>query len=281
MIEESKLFRKSISSPVWEGVIFPGLDRDDPRTVVYEADIPLELKPFIEAIWFMIWNIPEGIELHGIGAPIPCVKLMANNFPGFVKPVTTLLGVKDKGVTLKFKGAGQAVGVDFKPGGLFPFIGGMSFDPGAVLSADAILPDLPDLPSTQWNLAFAESWLQDIQTYFQKRLNHLHTNHLDEISKLIEIILKDRELTQVDDLLTGSELSKRSLQRIFQTEVGLSIKDIIRIARFNRTIRELNGSSIESFTQFALESGYFDQPHMVNDFKKLVSESPKIFRKYW
>lgn len=281
MHEGSKNFRRTVSPPKWEGVIFPGLEREDPRAVVYEADLANNLKPFIEAIWFMTWDIPEGVELHGIGAPIPCIKLMANNFPGFAKPVNTLLGVKDKGVVLKFKGSGQAIGIDFKPGGLFPFIGSLKFGPEAVLNADDVLLNLPELPLGQWDLTFAEKWLQDIHEYFEKRLNHLHPHHLDEISKLVEIMLKDQDIPQVEELLEKSGMSKRTLQRVFQNEVGLSMKETLRIARFNLAIRKLNGSDIENFAQFALESGYFDQPHMVNDFKKLVSESPKVFRKYW
>ncbi|MGZ3775683.1 MAG: helix-turn-helix domain-containing protein [Pseudobdellovibrionaceae bacterium] len=282
MTEKSASLKRTLNSPIWEGVIFPGLERDDPRATVYASNILPPLQPFIEAIWFMTWDIPDGTELFGIGAPIPCIKLKASNFNDLANPVYSLIGTKDKGIMLKFKGSGQAVGIDFKPGGLFPFIGkSVNSLRGTISNANDILHDLPVLTSEMWDFVFADLWSQNIQKYLQQKLTDLRPHHLFEISQLIEKLLSDKNINQVDELLLKGNYAKRSMQRIFQDEVGLSIKDVIRIARFNRAIKTLNGTSIESFAQFALESGYFDQPHMVNDFKKLVSESPKIFRKYW
>jgi AraC-like DNA-binding protein len=271
-----------LSSPLWEGVVFPGLERHDPRALVYDTPVAPELAPYMHAIWFMTWDIPEGTELPGIGVPIPCIKFMANNFSGFQQPLCHFLGTKTKGVMLNFKGQGQAIGIDFKPGGLYPFIGKPLDDwNGQYLNAFDFMPDLPILPKGPWDLAYAEQWAQSIHKYFISKLSNLVPHHLDVITSVVDLLWADREINQVEDLLPKLGVSKRSLQRIFQTEVGLSTKELIRIVRFNRTIKEMNGSSIENFAQFALESGYFDQPHMANDFKKLVAESPQIFRKFW
>ena len=75
-------------------------------------------------------------------------------------------------------------------------------------------------------------------------------------------------------------MSTRTLQRIFKKEVGLSPKNVLRIARFNDAIRKIGQDNFTEFVEVALASGFFDQAHMVNEFQKLVATSPSKFRRY-
>lgn len=277
----SLLFRHTTTQPVWEGVVFPGLDLNNPHAKVFDAPVPDLLKPYIQSIWYMTWDLPAGTEYHGIGVPIPCIKISATHIENY-RSDCHFLGPKNKGVMLKFAGSGQGLGMDFKPGGFYPFLGqAMDAFENQFLSIEDVLPDFPAMPEIPWTLNSAEEWYKNIVMYFESGLSMLRSHHLGEITQVIETILSTREKIEVDELLEKLSVSRRTLQRVFQAEVGLSLKDVLRVTRFHQTIQAMNGAKIQSFAQFALESGYFDQPHMANDFKKLISASPKIFKKYW
>ncbi len=280
----NKVFQRTTRSPVWEGVVFPGLEKEDDRAKVYEAAIPETLKPFIQAIWFMIWDISEGHTLRGIGTPIPCVKLTATagNDHGVQIPSYGFLSPKDKGVFLSFGGQGQSVGIDFKPGGIYPFLND-SFTgwQGFWMPGQEVVSGLPALPAgSSWDLSSAEIWYQDITKFFESKVTHLRSHHLELITKAAEVMWSAENIS-IDELAEKVATSARTLQRVFQSEVGLSVKETLRIVRFNKALRAINGQPTQKLVDFALESGYFDQAHMSAEFKKLVRESPAIFRKFW
>jgi AraC-like DNA-binding protein len=278
---KSSIFTRTVSAPKWEGVIFPGIEKDDHRVRVFAASVPETLEKFIEAIWYMEWDLPEE-PLMGIGVPIPCVKLSATSGFGPGQGLASVfLSPKDKGILLKFGGQGQGFGIDFKPGGLFPFLSKDFIGwKDLWVPTEQIFPQMPSLPSPPWSLRLADQWFKGISEFMIDRLPMLQENHLDLISKAVDLLWLQDILT-MEEIADECKVSPRTLQRVFQNEVGLSIKETMRIVRFNKALRAIYGRPTESLVNLALDSGYFDQAHMSGEFKKLVSESPKVFRKFW
>ena len=69
-------------------------------------------------------------------------------------------------------------------------------------------------------------------------------------------------------------LSQRHLRRKFHQVVGLSMKEYQSIARFNRVLNAKIDLEHKGWAEIALENGYYDQAHLVNDFKKRLGASP-------
>lgn len=69
-------------------------------------------------------------------------------------------------------------------------------------------------------------------------------------------------------------ISERHLRNIFARDVGLSPKHFARIARLRRVLA-LAGN--QQWAQVAGEVGYFDQAHMITDFRALMGVSPGAF----
>jgi AraC-like DNA-binding protein len=241
------------------------------------------LKDFIQSIWFMNWEIPDGEELRSIVVPTPCIHLM-----GLFVPVVSVsplwhafLGVKKKGEVRFLKGHGQSFGVEFRPGGLFPFLNGPVREwENSLLPLRTAFPEAPFPPHYPLTTESFESWVVKIEAFFSGLLTSVQPHHLSEISLAMHIFMNE-EVKHVEDILPSLPVSKRTLQRIFQNEVGLSARDALRVARFHRSIKAMNTHSSECLASFALESGFFDQPHMTNEFRKLVETKPAQFRKYW
>jgi len=74
-----------------------------------------------------------------------------------------------------------------------------------------------------------------------------------------------------------SFLSRKQFERTFNEFVGTSPKQFLKIVRFQNAIYEKSQNSELSLTEIAFKCGYFDQAHMINDFKTLSGITPKKY----
>jgi AraC-like DNA-binding protein len=77
----------------------------------------------------------------------------------------------------------------------------------------------------------------------------------------------------VDRLATRAGLGVRQLERQFDRWVGLPPKLFSRIQRFQRVLLALRAGP-ESAVHAALSCGYYDQAHLVRDFRAFTGEPP-------
>ncbi|MBK8002617.1 MAG: AraC family transcriptional regulator [Gemmatimonadetes bacterium] len=71
-------------------------------------------------------------------------------------------------------------------------------------------------------------------------------------------------------------LTPRTLQRRFRPAVGISPKLLARIIRFQRIFREWRERP-SGLARVAVASGYFDQSHMIRDFRQFAGAPPADF----
>ena len=69
-------------------------------------------------------------------------------------------------------------------------------------------------------------------------------------------------------------LSHRQLNRLVRERVGIGLKPLIRLGRFQRALRALERPGRQSLAGAALRAGYFDQAHMARDFRLFAGISP-------
>jgi len=79
---------------------------------------------------------------------------------------------------------------------------------------------------------------------------------------------------RVDDLAFDAGLSARQLRRLFVEEIGLSPKHFCRVIRFRHSVSRLADSPRGDWAQVALDCGYYDQAHFINEFRELSGFSP-------
>ena len=77
----------------------------------------------------------------------------------------------------------------------------------------------------------------------------------------------------------GAQLgrSTRWVQRAFRDTVGLSPKMLTRINRVQRAMRAARSHPARTWSSIAADAGYFDQSHLVRDFRQLVGCTPSEF----
>ncbi len=77
-------------------------------------------------------------------------------------------------------------------------------------------------------------------------------------------------------LAAGLGVSARHLNRLFASHIGMSAKRFAQIIRMQNVCKFLQDSPKSSLLA-AIRFGYFDQAHLLKDFKKHIQASPEIF----
>lgn len=83
---------------------------------------------------------------------------------------------------------------------------------------------------------------------------------------------------RIASLAADLGISERQLERRFRAAVGVTPKGYSRVVRFQRIIRAVELSrDAGRWVELALDAGYADQAHFINDFRAFAGESPTRF----
>ncbi|MBT5705948.1 MAG: AraC family transcriptional regulator [Verrucomicrobia bacterium] len=169
------------------------------------------------------------------------------------------------------------IGIRFQPSGMAPFLStSMQTLTDARVPAENLFVDID-----RFLEEIAES-SNDAQRIAACNRFLLRSINLDRENlcarRALESIMLARGRLSVESLAAGMGTSRRSLESTFQREVGTSPKMYCRIARFRHLFDAMSqsGPSV-NWVQLALDSGFFDQPHMIRDFRQFTGKSPTSF----
>jgi len=74
-------------------------------------------------------------------------------------------------------------------------------------------------------------------------------------------------------LATHCQVSSRHLNRLLRTWLGFSAKRLARITRFQALLQRVEDSRSGGLAQLAMELGYYDQPHLINEVMQFAALS--------
>jgi AraC-like DNA-binding protein len=72
-------------------------------------------------------------------------------------------------------------------------------------------------------------------------------------------------------------MSARTIERRVREHTGLPPALLRRVIRFRRTFRLLDDASPRTWSMLAQDAGFFDQPHLVRDFREFAGSAPRDF----
>jgi AraC-like DNA-binding protein len=102
----------------------------------------------------------------------------------------------------------------------------------------------------------------------------------DRITAAANLITKNAGLINLDTLADYACMSMRNFERIFINETGMSPKRLCCISRFNNALQlKLNDPRMK-WTCIAHHSGYFDQTHLIKDFRRYCGKAPASLLKH-
>ena len=93
----------------------------------------------------------------------------------------------------------------------------------------------------------------------------------------IDLINKNRGMVEVDALASCACWSRKQYERNFQEIVGTSPKQFMRIVRFQHVLQFKGKQPQTNLTELAYACGYFDQSHMINEFRDFSGRTPRQY----
>lgn len=169
------------------------------------------------------------------------------------------------------------VQVGFQPGGLYRLLGipmceldaDQAFDSSTILDKDIkyVTEALNETSSFEHMVAIVENYLISKLDRFRAGL---------PIDKVLPEFIKKGGLINIDDMAKQSCVSIRQFERLFQQRIGVAPKFYARLIRFTKAWIHKEHHPNQTWTGIAHQFGYFDQMHLIRDFKEFTGVTPSI-----
>jgi AraC-like DNA-binding protein len=192
-----------------------------------------------------------------------------------ITPAAVLVGMLTRPhATLLHQGTFHSFVIMFQVHGLTDLFGVPSIEvTNHTYDADAVLGK--PIRELEQRLGNCETFQQRVGVadyLFSDRLKH--AGRIDRAAFAAGRILECGGRLQSPELARQSGIGLRQFQREFSARFGASPKLFSRIVRFQNALDTKARSSTKSWTDVAHELGYYDQMHMVHDFREFTGESP-------
>lgn len=116
-----------------------------------------------------------------------------------------------------------------------------------------------------------------IETFLITKLRAFKEHNFKRIYTAIQSINQTKGDISITQLADRCCLSYKQFKRIFAEHIGANPKDFLRIVRFQKALYLLEHHPTISLPQLAFESGYYDQSHLINEFKVFSGYTPKEY----
>lgn len=232
-----------------------------------------DLSHLIAHYWMIRWDL-RGYEPYvAESLPHPNVHVI------FEPTGSVVAGVHTHKFSRVLEGQSQVFGIKFKPGGFRPFL---RFSTSEL--ADRTVPvqrilgkNVSALQGVVLSSKSENEKVEAANAFFRARLPP-PDKAIALAGDLVERIFQERDIKTVDDLVARTGIGRRSLQRLFNEYVGVSPKWVIRRYRLHELVERSNSGEEPDWSQLALELGYFDQAHLINDFRSITGYSPTRYQ---
>ena len=261
-----------IDSGLPRGIVDPRGSAD--RIQVRRFAPSSKLAAFFDHHWIIEWNLTDRPPEEQRVVPSPNAHLL------FCRDETALFGVV-RGIQGRvLQGNGRALGLRFRTGGLRPFLTGpVARLTGRTLSTETITGQA-DARSEE--LILGQDKHQDMiraaEAIIEPRLPDPDST-VDVVCSIVGAARREGGPRRAETLANEAGMSLRTMQRLFYDYVGVSPKWLLRRYRLQEAAWHLAQGDDVQIAALAAGLGYFDQAHLVGDFKRLFGCAPAQYRK--
>jgi AraC-like DNA-binding protein len=217
--------------------------------------------------------------------PDGCVEIVLNLADPFVElssgapreqPAAMLVGPTTRPMRIGPSGRVDVIGIRFEPHGA-----GVALDlpPAEIVDRAPCLEDVARLPFRAWmeRLAGTREWPARVEILESALLGSIRERRTAPfVRTATSLIAATDGRIPVDRLAVQVGVSRRRLERMFRSQVGLSPKTFSRIVRFHRFLGELRAGD-PGLASAAVRCGYSDQSHLTRDFRSFTGTTPAAF----
>lgn len=176
------------------------------------------------------------------------------------------------------EGPSAVVGVHFTPGGAAAFFGGAL---PSLRNRTELLEDLwgPAARELRERLQGAGSPQRALQRLHEHLLQRLRSAAPPDplAAAAIQAFRRDPARARVEPVQHDSGCTPAQFIRRFEQAVGLTPKRYARVLRFGVLLPSLARCGPRDWAQIAAGAGYFDQSHLIHEFRRLAGMAPGAY----
>lgn len=116
-----------------------------------------------------------------------------------------------------------------------------------------------------------------IESFLIRKLHEFKEYNFKRVYTAIQTINQTKGNISISQLADYCCLSYKQFKRIFAEHIGANPKDFLRIVRFQKALYLLEHHPELTPSQLAFECGYYDQSHLINEFKIFSGYTPKEY----
>lgn len=279
LITSCKLFLESISDDF----------EDFMEIKFYKPSNPL-LQKYIESFYILIRQ-PEDKPVIYVAFPGICYfvtinensqSIIQNEYTRFMHrpgqlPVSDLIYNFDKPHFIGYEGATSELNICFNPLGINAFLENKLTS----YSSNYSTPFYPFEDYQQYlaninSIKNIEKKIQATENYWLSKLKGFTHPFLDQVIE--EIKNEDHTARTITTIAEANKVSRTTLHKQFADHLCTTPGQFRKVVRFRKAMNKHSvKSTIESLTDISNLVNYFDQSHMIKDFKALTNHSPKSF----
>lgn len=188
----------------------------------------------------------------------------------------TVMGPRTRALFKDATGFLHAVEIRFKPGWSAPLLG---VSANTLTDAFVSLEELwgragNDLLADLLGARTAPDVLERVERAFARRVLQAFEPTSASVARRAAGLMERGE-SRVEGIADHLGVTARHLRRAFSENIGISPKDFVRSIRLQKAVRMAAMSS--DWGQIAVDAGYYDQSHLIGDFRALVGLTPVAF----
>ncbi|TDB67474.1 helix-turn-helix domain-containing protein [Arundinibacter roseus] len=192
------------------------------------------------------------------------------------QPSIVLIGPQYSRVNIRVSNQLRAIRVDFLPGGMYRMLGIPMIDllDAGLDAQDVFGSEMRIIHEQLCNLSELEEGKNIVEKFLLKQATALKTRL--PFDAAMRILLSTDGRLSMEKTASLSCLSLRQFERTCKERIGMNPKMYARILRFSRAYRLREAFPHMSWIKIAYEAGYYDQMHMIRDFKVFAGVNPSI-----
>lgn len=197
---------------------------------------------------------------------------------GIIQPRSFVFGQITKYIEIAPTGITGIIAARFLPDGVTHFLAirVSSFENRAVSITDVFNEEGKKLEEEIVGAPDNETRIKLLETFLLSKLSESRT--IDAITKsCVEVIFRSQGQIGVVELAGKMNINRRNMERKFISVIGMSPKQLARVARLQATLKMLEQKKFTTLTSLAYENAYYDQAHFIKDFKEFTGISPRSF----
>jgi len=247
------------------------------------------LESYVDRFWTKIGRASDSLAAEQRILPDGCVDIL---FDLTRSPIGFVVGTMTRAIVVASTQPQHVIAVRFRPGAAFAFLRTPVFElTDRHIDLDDVLPNMRALGERLAAITRErpEAAVLELERELLRRLPRIAP--LDPLVLAgIERLLRQRNPLRIAELAQALGVTRQHLARQFKVHVGIAPKEFERVARMMRLRRHLAGDLAgdvppntsaamkhPSAAQLACELGYYDQSHMIHEFKSLSGLTPREY----